>query len=184
MPQSKNKLVCRGVVAHALSLGSVLFGTWLVLSGHYNPLLIGLGLASCAVVVFITHRMDVIDHEGHPIHLTWRALLYWPWLVVEIVKANFDVARRILPGGPAISPTMLRVRATQANDLGRVIFANSITLTPGTVTMDIDDGEFWVHAVSDKVARDLQAGDMERRVARVFLEGDYRPRESARESDG
>ena len=167
MPQSKNKLVCRGVVAHALSLGSVLFGTWLVLSGHYNPLLIGLGLASCAVVVFITHRMDVIDHEGHPIHLTWRALLYWPWLVVEIVKANFDVARRILPGGPAISPTMLRVRATQANDLGRVIFANSITLTPGTVSVELREGDILVHALSREAADGLAEGEMDRRVTKM-----------------
>ena len=167
MPQSKNKLVCRGVVAHAFSLGSVLFGTWLVLSGHYNPLLIGLGLASCAVVVFITHRMDVIDHEGHPIHLTWRALLYWPWLVVEIVKANFDVARRILPGGPAISPTMLRVRATQANDLGRVIFANSITLTPGTVSVELREGDILVHALSREAADGLAEGEMDRRVTKM-----------------
>ena len=154
-------------MVHAVSLGGVLFATWLVLSGHYDPLLIGLGLASCAIVVFITHRMDVIDHEGHPVHLTWRAAWYMPWLVGEIAKANWDVARRIMPGGPRISPTMVRVRSTQASDLGRVIFANSITLTPGTVSVEVEEGRILVHALSRDAAEGLAAGEMDRRVSRM-----------------
>ena len=154
---------------HALSLGGVLFGTWLLLSGHYNPLLIGLGLASCAVVVFVTHRMDVIDHEGHPVHLTWRFAIYLPWLVAEIAKANWDVARRILPFGPSISPTMLRVQSTQTNDLGRVVFANSITLTPGTVSVEVAPGEILVHALSKDAGLGLAEGEMDRRVTRMSI---------------
>ncbi len=154
-------------MVHALSSGGILFGTWLALSGHYNPLLIGLGIASCAVVVFITHRMDVIDHEGHPVHLTWRAVWYMPWLVAEIAKANWDVARRIMPGGPTISPTMLSVRSTQTGDLGRVVFANSITLTPGTVSVEVHEGRILVHALSRDGADGLADGEMDRRVTRV-----------------
>ncbi len=157
----------RAVVVHAFSLGCVLFGLWLLLSGHYTPLLIGLGLASCALVVGITHRMDVIDHEGHPVHLTWRGTAYLPWLVVEIAKANADVARRILTPGKSISPTMLRVRSTQATDLGRAIFANSITLTPGTVSVDVGNGEILVHALSRDGADELAGGEMDRRVSRL-----------------
>lgn len=142
----------------------MLFGTWLLLSGHYDPLLIGLGLGSCAAVVYFTHRMDVIDHEGHPVHLTWRGAVYWPWLTVEILKANIDVARRILTPGASISPTMLRVRSTQRTDLGRVVFANSITLTPGTVSVDVGEGEILVHALSRDGADDLAGGEMDRRV--------------------
>lgn len=152
---------------HTLSLGGMLFATWLVLSGHYDPLLIVLGLASCAVVLFVIHRMDVIDREGHPVHLTWRFALYLPWLTAEIAKANIDVARRILPGGPGIGPTMLRVRATQGTDLGRVIFANSITLTPGTVSVEVDEDGILVHALSREAADGLAAGGMDRRVTRV-----------------
>ncbi len=154
-------------MVHAVSLGGVLFATWLVLSGHYDPLLIGLGLASCAIVVVITHRMDVIDHEGHPVHLTWRAVWYTPWLVGEIARANWDVARRIMPGGPPISPTMVRVRATQSSDLGRVIFANSITLTPGTVSVEVEEDSILVHALSREGAEGLAAGAMDRRVTRM-----------------
>ena len=154
-------------MVHALSLGCVLFGTWLLLSGHYDPLLVGLGLASCASVVYVTHRMDVIDHEGQPVHLTWRGAAYWPWLLVEIMKANIDVARRILTPGRSISPTMLRVRATQSTDLGLVIFANSITLTPGTVSVDVGESEILVHALSREGADDLARGEMDRRVTRM-----------------
>lgn len=152
------------VVVHTISSGIVLFGTWLLLSGHYDPLLIGLGIASCVVVLYFTHRMDVIDHEGHPIHLTWRALTYWPWLLVEIAKANIDVAKRIVAPGRTISPTMIRVRSTQNTDVGRVVFANSITLTPGTVSVRVSEGEVLVHALSREGAEDLAGGEMDRRA--------------------
>ena len=92
-------------LVHALYFGAVLFAVWLLLSGHYTPFILILGLASCVAVIAITQRMEVIDHEGHPVHLTWRALLYWPWLIVEIVKANIDVAKRILFPSIGISPT-------------------------------------------------------------------------------
>lgn len=151
-------------MVHALSLGAVLFGTWLLLSGHYEPLLLGLGIASTALVVFITHRMDVIDREGHPVHLTWRAATYWSWLLVEIAKANVDVARRVVSPRRAISPTLLRVRSTQRSDLGRVIFANSITLTPGTVSVEVRAGEILVHALSRTAADGLARGEMDRRA--------------------
>ena len=81
---------------HALSLGAVLGLLWLLLSGIFEAWLLALGLGSVTVVVIFANRMDVIDHEGHPIHISWRALLYWPWLAGEIVKANWDIARVIL----------------------------------------------------------------------------------------
>ena len=111
--------------------------------------------------------MDVIDREGHPIHLTWRFFTYLPWLVVEIAKANLDVVRRILPGGPTISPTLIRVRASQDSDLGRVIFANSITLTPGTVSVEVHETEILVHALSRDGAEGLAEGEMDRRVSQM-----------------
>ncbi len=152
---------------HTLSLGGALFAAWLLLSGHYTPLLIGLGIVSCALVLYVTRRMDVVDHEGHPVHLSWRFALYLPWLAVEIAKANLDVARRILSRGPAIDPTLLRVPATQRTDLGRVIFANSITLTPGTVSVEVDRESILVHALSRAAAEGLAEGQMDRRVSRM-----------------
>ncbi len=149
---------------HALSLGLVLFALWLLLSGIFEPLLLGLGVASSAIVVYVAHRMDVIDHEGHPIHLTWRALLYFPWLVWEIVKANIDGAPVIVRPAMPIEPRLLDIAAGQKDDLGRVIYANSITLTPGTVTIATAGSAFTVHALTRGAAEGLESGEMDRRV--------------------
>jgi multicomponent Na+:H+ antiporter subunit E len=151
-------------VPHALSLGLVLFVVWLLLSGIFEPLLLGLGVASSIVVVYIAHRMDVIDREGHPIHLTPRTLLYFPWLVWEIVKANFDVALAIVRPAMPIEPRLLHIKAGQKDDLGRVIYANSITLTPGTVTIATEGSAFTIHALTRGAAEGLESGDMDRRV--------------------
>ena len=78
---------------HSVSLGAVLFAVWLILSGHYTFFITTLGGLSCVLVVSIMKRMELIDHEGHPIHLTWRAFTYIPWLIVEIIKANIDVVK-------------------------------------------------------------------------------------------
>ena len=157
-------------LVHALYLGGVLFAVWLLLSGHYTPFIMFLGLASCAAVIAITRRMEVIDQEGHPVHLTWRALLYWPWLIVEIVKANIDVAKRILIPSIGISPTMIRIKTSQTSDLGKVVYANSITLTPGTISVEIANDEILVHALSKSGAEDLLTGEMDRRVTRMVGE--------------
>lgn len=152
---------------HSFSLGAVLFAVWLLLSGHYTPFIIALGIASSALVVLVTLRMDVADREGHPIHLTWRALTYWPWLMVEIVKANIDVAKLIMSPSMPITPTLLRVKVSQTSDLGQVIYANSITLTPGTISVDVANGEILVHALSRDGADALLEGEMDRRVTRM-----------------
>jgi multicomponent Na+:H+ antiporter subunit E len=152
---------------HSLSLGAVLFAVWLLLSGHYTPFITTLGIASCALVVLVTLRMDLADREGHPIHLTWRAPTYWSWLVVEIIKANVDVAKLIISSKTPITPTLLRVKASQTSDLGQVIYANSITLTPGTISVDVANGEILVHALSREGADALLEGEMDRRVTRM-----------------
>lgn len=146
------------------SLAGVLFGLWLLLSGHFEPLLLGFGIMSCLLVVAIAHRMDVIDHEGHPIHIGHRALLYWPWLLVEIAKSNVEVARLILHPKMPVSPAMVQVTASQKTDLGQVIYANSITLTPGTVSVELENGKILVHALTAAGAAALAAGEMDRRI--------------------
>ena len=155
---------------HSISLGAVLFGVWLLLSGHYEPLFIAFGLVSCVIVVVVTSRMEVIDHEGHPIHLTWRALTYWPWLGWEIVKANWDVAKLVLSPSMPITPTVFRTRASQKTDLGLVIYANSITLTPGTVSVEAGGGYILVHALTREGAAAVEEGAMDRRVTRMMGE--------------
>ena len=155
---------------HAISLGAVLFGVWLLLSGHFSPFLLVLGAFSAALAVAIALRMDVVDHEGHPIHLGVRVLTYWPWLILQILRANLDVARRILSPSLPISPALFKVRATQRSALGRVIYANSITLTPGTLSVEVEGSEILVHALSAEAATELREGAMGRLVTE--LEGE------------
>tara|TARA_B110000467_G_C17936392_1_gene272522 strand:+ start:49 stop:555 length:507 start_codon:yes stop_codon:yes gene_type:complete len=154
-------------LVHAVSLGLILFTSWLLMSGIFEPLILILGVLSCALVVAIAVRMDVIDHEAVPVHLTFKVLMYWPWLLWEIIKANIDVTKRVL-GFADISPTMVRIKATQKTDLGIVIFANSITLTPGTISIDVDEkGYILVHALSRDGTEGLEGGDMDRRVTEL-----------------
>lgn len=154
-------------VLHALSLAAALYGLWLLLSGHLEPLLLVLGACSTALVVFIALRMEVIDQESHPLHLTFKLPAYWVWLAWEIIKANFAVARILLTPSLPISPTVVRASASQQSELGQVIYANSITLTPGTVSMSLEDGRIDVHALTEDMARSLLEGDMDRRVTRL-----------------
>ncbi len=158
-------------IFHTLSLSLMLFGLWLLLSGHFEPVLLGLGVASCVLVVWIARRMDLVDREGLSAQLTWRALPYWGWLAWQIVKTNVEVALIILTPKMPISPRMVRVRASQKSELGHVVYANSITLTPGTVTVDLVDGGLEVHALTKAAADDLASGEMDRRVTAMMGEG-------------
>lgn len=151
-----------------ISLAVVLSILWLLLSGHWHdPLLIGLGIASVLLALVISARMEVIDREGHPIHLALRGLLYWPWLIKEIVVANIDVAKAILGLTDAIRPSVFTIKASQRSDLGKTIYANSITLTPGTVTIGLDGDELTIHALTPAARDGLATGEMDRRVAAI-----------------
>ncbi|USG59698.1 Na+/H+ antiporter subunit E [Sneathiella marina] len=153
-----------------ISLFLVLMAVWLLLSGHYTPLITGFGVASCLLTALIARRMDVVDHEGHPLHLGPKIVMYWGWLLVEIFKANLDVAKCVLFPGTYLNPSMFTTKVTQTSDLGKVIYANSITLTPGTVTVDLDGDEVTVHALTQTSAEGVKNGDMDRRVTKVMGE--------------
>jgi len=154
-----------------VALFVVLMAVWLLNSGHYTPLIIGFGVASSLLVVFLSWRMGIVDREGLPVHLLPRATVYAPWLFKEIFTANVDVAKRVLtPFEPNISPRLFDTGVTQKSDLGRVIYANSITLTPGTVSIGVRGAYITVHAIAEEVADGLQEGEMDRRV--TWLEGE------------
>lgn len=161
-------------MGRALSLGFVLFATWMLLSGEYSlhhGLVLGLGIASVVAVVLIALRMDVVDHEGHPVHLPFRFVGYLVWLLVEIVKSSVDVTKRIWSPSLPVSPTMYILKTSQPSELGQVIYANSITLTPGTVTVRLDRDNILVHAIAREVGDDLAAGEMDRRVSALETSG-------------
>ena len=150
-----------------LGLWLFCFGLWLLLSGYFDvPLLLVFGALSCALVVFVAWRVEKLDPEERPFRLKLglQTILYWPWLVWQIVLANLDVAKRILDPQLPISPTMITLKPTQRSEMGQVIYANSITLTPGTITTSLSEGVLEVHALTRAGAESLLEGDMDRRV--------------------
>ena len=150
---------------HALSLFVSLAIFWVLLSGYFTPFLLAAGAGSALAVVWFARRMDVVDREGHPIHLGWRVLLYWPWLVKEIAKSAWDVSRIIVDPKLPVSPTLVRFKPGQRSDVGLVIHANSITLTPGTITIEASAGEFLVHGLTRAGAEGTIGSEMDRRVS-------------------
>ena len=148
----------------------ILFAFWIVFSGHFDALHLGLGLTCSAIVAALSYDLMLPDHLSASIFVKGgRFLAYIPWLLYQVVLANLHVVYLVLRPGK-LRPQIVRFKTGLTSDLAQVTLGNSITLTPGTITMDIDDGEFWVHAVSDKAALSVIDGDMERRVGRVFLE--------------
>ena len=149
---------------HTISIFILVASIWLLNSGYYTPLLLSLGLLSVIFVVWLSHKMDVVDEESQPIHLTARLPAYFWWLFVKIVQANIDVVRHIWRPKLSITPCTARLTISQASDMGKVIYANSITLTPGTVSLDVEGDQILVHALSRDGIEDLQTGEMDRRV--------------------
>ena len=137
---------------------------WLLMSGHYTPLILFLGAISVGFVLYLTKRMDSLDEDTFEFKLKRRHFSYWSWLAKEIFKANLDVAKVILAPNMKLSPRILLVPTSQSSELGTVIYANSITLTPGTVSVDIEGDEFIVHALTQELMDGLTEGDMDKRV--------------------
>lgn len=148
------------------SLAVVLFLLWLGLSGHYTPFLVGAGAGAAILCVMVAARMGVADAEGHPVHLARGALSYFPWLFWEIAKSAWGVSKLILNPRLPISPTMTKVEAGQRTTVGVVTYANSITLTPGTITTGVKGNVLTIHALTRGGALDLEAGGMDARVSR------------------
>lgn len=152
---------------HVISLSILLATFWLLMSGQYSVLTLSFGVLSVALVVLIAQRMDAVDLQSRALHWTLRMPGYWLWLCKEIVLANIDVVNRIWRGRTATSPAQFTLQASQKTDIGKVIYANSITLTPGTVAIDLDGDVITVHALSQQAAAELLKGAMDRRVSRL-----------------
>lgn len=131
-----------------ITLCLLLAAFWLANSGHFSVLVIGLGVVSVAIVLLVSIRMNVIDQESQPLHLFPHIFRYWFRLLTAIIKANIAVSIRIWRGVSSIRPTVLRFETSSHTNVGKTILANSITLTPGTVTVDVGDNHVIVHALS------------------------------------
>jgi multicomponent Na+:H+ antiporter subunit E len=155
------------MIIKALLLFVFYFVIWLLLSGHYDPLLLTLGVLSCITCLYVTWKAKFIDEEGLPLHLLIRLPIYTLWLFKEIIKANIDTAKIIIFNNP--DPQNFRVKSSQMTEAGKVTYANSITLTPGTVTTELDGDVLEVHALSSDMADDVKSGVMDKKVS--WLEG-------------
>lgn len=151
-----------------LLLAVALAGFWLLMSGFFHkPALIAFGAFSVMATIFFAARADVIDGEGVPTRLFPGLIGYLFWLIFEIGKANLIVAAEVLRPKPRLSPKFVRVPTGQVSDLGTVMFANSITLTPGTVSVDVGRDTILVHAFTEAAADVAGMTAMGRRVRSI-----------------
>ncbi len=149
-----------------LSSSSVLFIFWLILSGHYTPFLLVIGIISCVFIVILVVKMEILDDEALPIKFLFSAIKYWPWLFGQIIQSALNVAKIIINPNLPITPTMIKIKPLQETDVGVVTFANSITLTPGTISVEIDNDNILVHAITRDNAFDLEQGVMNEKCKR------------------
>ena len=148
--------------AKSITLFIVLFGFWLLMSGYYTPLILSLGVISCLLCVYLTFKGKFLDNETLPIYFFPRLIQYTLWLIKEILKSNIQTAKVIIMKSE--EPELFSVKATQKTNEGKVTYANSITLTPGTVTTQIKDNVFEVHALTKEFGDDVRGSEMDRMV--------------------
>ena len=145
----------------------ILLSLWLLMSGHYSFLIISLGVISCLFCVYLAKRANLIDNEGLPLFFLPRLLNYLLWLFKEIFNSNISTAKAIVTGD--INPEIFIVKSSQNTDVAKVTYANSITLTPGTVTIQINKDKFEVHALNSDFGNDVRSNVMDKKVK--WLEG-------------
>ena len=150
-----------------LSLTLLLIIFWLLNSGLFKPLIFILGAFSVVLVLFISSRMKVIDEESQLLHLTKNIPAYYAWLLKELVMSNIKVVSTIWQGHLLLQPALTTIKMDHLSDMGKVIYANSISLTPGTVTTDVTENSITVHALDKSSITDIQSGAMEARVRKL-----------------
>lgn len=146
----------------SITLFIILFGFWLLMSGYYTPLILSLGVISCLLCVYLTIKGRFLDNETLPIYFFPRLIQYTLWLIKEILKSNIQTAKVIIMKSE--EPELFSVKATQKTNEGKVTYANSITLTPGTVTTQIKNDIFEVHALTKDFGDDVRSSEMDKMV--------------------
>ncbi len=142
-----------------------LFATWVTLSGHYSPYFLVSGAACSAFTAWLMKRLQVFGEGAWPLDPLRLVAIYLPWLVWQVLKANVDVARRVWSPRVGIEPQLVRVPCRLQTEAGLALLANSITLTPGTVTIAIEDNALVVHSLSDRATEAVLRPEMQDRIA-------------------
>jgi multicomponent Na+:H+ antiporter subunit E len=146
----------------------ILMISWVLWSGIYKPLLLGLGLFSVVLSAWLAYRMGFFRHLVPPRALV-RLPRFWWWLLQEVTKSSIEVARVVLSPSLLISPTTVELKTAESSEAGRVILGNAITLSPGTVTIDVDGERLLVHCLTRESAEALQEMEVERRTSRLGM---------------
>ena len=147
-----------------LILAAVLMLAWVLWSGFLKPLLLALGAFSTLLVVFLAYRMRLFESVVFEWRFLLRLVRYWGWLAKQVLRSSLEVSRLVLSPKMPISPTVAEFDAGCKEEIDQAILGNSITLTPGTLTLQIQDGHFVVHALTESGAREVVDGEMDRRV--------------------
>ncbi|RLQ22357.1 sodium:proton antiporter [Seongchinamella sediminis] len=143
--------------------------SWLLWSGLFKPLLIGLGVFSCLLSLWLAKRMGAFRH-AMPLRALLRLPALWWWVLKEVVQSSLEVTRVVLSPSLPIQPSVIELSSSEKTDSGKVILGNSITLSPGTVTIDVHENRLLVHCLTANSARGLRSGEAERRVAKLGLD--------------
>jgi len=151
--------------ARILILAVLLIAAWVLWSGYLKPLLLGLGALSCLLTVWIVRRMGYFDDENFAFHYDWRLLGFWAWLGREVVVSSIEVARVVLRRRLVVEPKVVNIDGSGLGPVDLALLGNSITLTPGTLTLDVHEDRLLVHALTADGAAALERGEMQRRVA-------------------
>lgn len=159
----------RSPLYSALTFG-VLMVIWVVFSGFLDPFHLSLGLISCGIVTWLSSGL-LFDDRTITIRRraiqTVRFASYVLWLTWQIVLSNIAVLKLAFAPRTSLQPQIVRYRTPLKSDFEKFLLANSITLTPGTVTIKILGDTFYIHAIDDGAAAGLN-GEMDRRIARIF----------------
>ena len=142
---------------------------WLLLSGHYTALILSFGAVSSLIVIWFMWRMARVDEKLDILPIRPRVLYYLLWLMWQVVLSNIDLVRRIWDPTLPIRPTWQRLDIKVTSPLAKTLYANSITLTPGTLTTDVREDHFMVHSLSPDGIEDLRKGGMEEQILRLGI---------------
>ena len=178
MKNNVNKKVGTSQIKHFIVLTAVLFAFWILLSGKMEAKYLVIGFLTSLISVWVTLpllRLPSETNKGYyyPFDFPYfRYAFYWLWLLKEIIKANIDIAMVVLSPKLPINPQIVEFKRSMSNPIAHVTLANSITLTPGTITMDVADGVYTIHALTDGAGEALEngQGEMMVRISRIFGE--------------
>ncbi|MCY4165339.1 MAG: Na+/H+ antiporter subunit E [Gammaproteobacteria bacterium] len=148
-----------------LLLTLLLVAAWLLWSGMFKPLLVGLGVFSCVLTVFIIRRMGYFDRQVYAFRYDLRLVGFWLWLLPEIARSSLEVARVVLSPKPKLNTEVIELDVGELDRVDQALLGNSITLTPGTLTLEAHNDKLVVHALTAQGAQSLREGEMQRRVA-------------------